>query len=84
MFTVEKVASFGASIRGIKLNRDACKTVAALREVWLEHHVLAFPEQTLSDDDLERFTQYFGGFGRPLHRPHRGPPTRDCHFPPRR
>ena len=65
MFTVEKSGQgFGASIRGIKLNREMpAKTVAALREVWLEHHVLAFPEQTLSDDDLERFTQYFGGFG---------------------
>ena len=65
MFTVEKSGQgFGASIRGIKLNREMpAKTVAALREAWLEHHVLAFPEQTLSDDDLERFTQYFGGFG---------------------
>jgi taurine dioxygenase len=29
----------------------------------LEHHVLAFPEQTLNDDDLERFSRYFGPFG---------------------
>ena len=34
-----------------------------LREVWLEHHVLSFPNQFMSDDDLERFTLYFGSFG---------------------
>ena len=65
MFTVEKSGQgFGASVRGIDLRDElSAETVAALREAWLEHHVLAFPEQDLSDDDLERFTQYFGGFG---------------------
>lgn len=38
-------------------------TVAAIRAAWLEHHVLAFPDQQIDDDDLERFTQYFGPFG---------------------
>ena len=38
-------------------------TVAAIRAAWLEHHVLAFPDQHLSDDDLERFTLRFGPFG---------------------
>jgi taurine dioxygenase len=38
-------------------------TIGAIRAAWLEHHVLAFPDQCLSDDDLERFTQYFGPFG---------------------
>ncbi|WP_293367580.1 TauD/TfdA family dioxygenase [Nevskia sp.] len=54
----------GASVRGVDLAQllDA-ETVAALRAAWLEHHVLAFPDQRLSDDDLERFTQAFGGFG---------------------
>jgi taurine dioxygenase len=37
--------------------------VAEIRAAWLEHHVLAFPDQTLSDDDQERFTVAFGGFG---------------------
>lgn len=39
------------------------QTVAEIRAAWLEHHVLAFPEQPMSDDDLERFTLAFGGFG---------------------
>ena len=37
--------------------------IAEIRAVWLEHHVLAFPAQSLTDDDLERFTLYFGPFG---------------------
>jgi taurine dioxygenase len=54
----------GASVRGVDLSQplDAA-TVAALRAAWLEHQVLAFPDQRLSDDDLERFTQAFGAFG---------------------
>ena len=39
------------------------ETIAAIRRAWLDHLVLAFPDQQLLDDDLERFTQYFGGFG---------------------
>lgn len=38
-------------------------TVSAIRAAWLEHHVLAFPAQLISDDDLERFTLAFGPFG---------------------
>lgn len=54
----------GATVTGIDLSRplDAA-TIAAIRAAWLEHHVLAFPDQDLSDDDLERFTLCFGGFG---------------------
>lgn len=54
----------GAAVTGLDLTQaldDA--TVAAIRAAWLEHHVLSFPGQPMSDDDLERFTEYFGGFG---------------------
>jgi len=34
-----------------------------LRAAWLEHHVVAFPDQPMTTQDLERFTQYFGPFG---------------------
>jgi taurine dioxygenase len=51
-------------VTGIDLTRPLeTATVAAIRAAWLEHHVLAFPDQPLSDDDLERFTTYFGAFG---------------------
>jgi taurine dioxygenase len=54
----------GASVTGIDLRtRIDDATVAAIRTVWLEHHVLAFPDQFLDDDELERFTLLFGPFG---------------------
>ena len=37
--------------------------VGEIRAAWLEHHVLAFPDQPMDDDDLERFTLSFGPFG---------------------
>ena len=56
--------SCGAQVRGVDLSRDlTAGQVAAIRAAWLEHQVLSFPEQELSDDDLERFSQYFGPFG---------------------
>ena len=54
----------GAVVGGLDLSQQlAPGTVAAIRHAWLEHHVLAFPDQSMDDDDLERFTQYFGPFG---------------------
>ncbi len=54
----------GASVTGINLSKPLSENqVKAIRKAWLEHHVLAFPNQDLSDDDLERFTLYFGPFG---------------------
>lgn len=54
----------GARITGVDLTAPLDPAiVAAIRAAWLEHHVLAFPAQFLSDDDLERFTLHFGGFG---------------------
>lgn len=54
----------GARVTGVDLSRPLDPaTVAELRAIWLEHLVLAFPDQTIGDDDLERFTGYFGGFG---------------------
>ena len=54
----------GATVTGIDLAAPLAPTmVADLRALWLDHHVLAFSGQSLSDDDLERFTLAFGGFG---------------------
>lgn len=56
--------SCGAQVRGIDLSLPLSESqVAQLRAAWLQHQVLSFPEQNLSDDDLERFTLYFGQFG---------------------
>lgn len=61
----------GAEVRGVDLRRPLdAETVAAIGAAWADHHVLAFPDQDLSDDDLERFTQAFGVLGDdPYFRP---------------
>lgn len=54
----------GASVRGVDLAAELSNgVVAEIRAAWLDHKVLAFPDQHLSDDDLERFTLSFGPFG---------------------
>ncbi len=54
----------GAEIIGIDLTKDLSDSqISEIRDLWLEHHVLSFPNQTLNDDALERFTLCFGTFG---------------------
>ncbi|MDF1807067.1 TauD/TfdA family dioxygenase [Hyphomonas sp.] len=54
----------GAEIRGVDLSAPLpAEIVAGIRAAWLEHQVLSFPDQSMSDEDLERFTLYFGPFG---------------------
>lgn len=54
----------GATVLGADLGRPLSDgLIADIRAAWLEHHVLAFPDQKMSDDDLERFTLAFGPFG---------------------
>jgi len=62
---IEKTSqACGASVTGLDLSKVLSEdTIAELRAAWLEHHVLVFPEQKLSNQELERFTTYFGDFG---------------------
>ena len=54
----------GARVTGVDLSAALDgETIAAIRAAWLEHHVLAFPDQAMDDDALERFTLAMGGFG---------------------
>lgn len=54
----------GAQVRGVDLSQPISPSLAAeIRSIWLEHQVICFPDQKLSDDDLERFTRAFGPFG---------------------
>ena len=56
--------SCGAAVTGLDLTQPLTSPVVKqIREAWLEHHVLSFPNQKMSDDDLERFSLYFGRFG---------------------
>ena len=57
-------APCGASVQGIDLREAlAPDTVARLRQAWLQHQVLAFPDKALSLEDLERVALHFGPFG---------------------
>lgn len=54
----------GAEVTGVDLTQPlSADSIAAIRSAWLEHHILSFPNQAMNDDDLERFTRYFGDFG---------------------
>jgi taurine dioxygenase len=56
--------SCGASVRGVDLRTDLSdEVVGEIRQAWLDHKVLAFPDQTLADEHLESFTLRFGPFG---------------------
>lgn len=57
-------APCGAKICSIDLRQElATSQVAEIRKAWLDYHVLVFPNQALSIEDLARFSLYFGRFG---------------------
>ena len=59
----------GAEIRGIDLReKPSVETVRAIYQAWLDHLVLIFPGQELSQEDLIRATGFFGEMGA-LSRP---------------
>src|SRR5712692_6270424 len=59
----------GAELRGIDLReKPDDKLVRAIYQAWLDHLVIVFPGQKLSQDDLVRVTGYFGQIGE-LTRP---------------
>ena len=54
----------GAEIRGLDLRTPPDdETVRAIYQAWLDHLVIIFPGQTLSQEDLVRVTGYFGEIG---------------------
>jgi taurine dioxygenase len=60
--TIQTVSSaLGASITGIDLSvvLDADQ-LATIRQAFLDHHLLVFPDQDLSDDDHIRICEIFG------------------------
>jgi taurine dioxygenase len=64
-FTVEPSGqACGALVRGLDLREDFDDdTMAALRATWLQHQVIAFPDQDLTIEQLEEVAQRFGPFG---------------------
>ena len=54
----------GARVRGVDLTRPlTADTVAQLRAIWLQHQVIALPDQRMSVTDLERFALEIGDYG---------------------
>jgi taurine dioxygenase len=67
--TVPLTKYTGAELRGIDLRTKPDEdTIRAIYQAWLDHLVIIFPEQQLSQEDLVRVTGYFGQIGE-LHRP---------------
>lgn len=53
--------ALGAEIRGIDLGRPVdAASFKAVNDAWMEHLVLVFPEQHISDEQHVAFTRYFG------------------------
>ncbi len=55
----------GATVTGVDLSMPLEESVRRqIRRAWVDHHVLAFPDQSLTDEALEAVTLQFGSFGR--------------------
>ena len=76
--TVEpQPTGFGAEIRGVDLTRPVPPSVLAeIKAAWSAHGVVAFPDQALSLEAQEAFTEQMGGFGHdPYVKPMEGHPN---------
>jgi taurine dioxygenase len=72
----------GARVTGIDLRQELDPAqIAQLRRAWLDHIVLVFPGQDISQEDLLRVTGYFGTLGK-LARPAEFRPSGFAHLLP--
>ena len=53
-------AALGAEVQGVDLRSLDDELFAAIHRTWLEHQVLLFRDQSLSDEDLVTFSRCFG------------------------
>jgi len=53
-------AALGAEVQGVDLRALDAESFAAIHQAWLQHQVLLFRDQSLSDDDLVAFSRRFG------------------------
>lgn len=56
-------ASCGATIHGVDLRDLSDSAATEVRNVWLDHLVVAFPDQDLTLDEFEQVALRFGPFG---------------------
>lgn len=68
---------FGAEITGLDLSQPLpAQTLADVKAAWAAHAVVSFPDQPLTLDQLEAFTQQIGPFGEdPYVKPMDGHPN---------
>jgi len=52
--------SVGAEITGIDVRALTSSQVARIKGLFLQHHLLVFPDQHLTDADIQRFAEHFG------------------------
>ncbi len=68
MLVEPSAATLGATVTEIALNNLSDAEFGAIYQAWLEHAVLVFPGQSLTDDEHLEFTRRFGrlemGFNR--------------------
>lgn len=55
--------NFGAAINGVDLSALSTQDITEIRQAWLDHQVIYFPNQPLDHEQLQQFTQSFGDFG---------------------
>src|SRR5215468_1776391 len=60
MKVVATGAALGAEIRGVDVRRMDDRVFSEIHAAWLEHQVLLFRDQRLSDEDLIRFSRRLG------------------------
>ena len=61
---IRQEASCGALIRGVDLKRTlSAAEVVEIRGAWLQHQVVAFPDQGMEIQDIERFASFMGPNG---------------------
>jgi taurine dioxygenase len=53
-------AALGAEVQGVDVRALDDDTFAGIHQAWLDHQVLLFRDQRLSDDDLVTFSRRFG------------------------
>ena len=57
-------APCGAHIRGVDLSKPLTQAeVGEIRAIWLKYQVVAFPDQPMQIEDIERFSSYIGPEG---------------------
>ena len=50
----------GAEVVGVDIPAVSAEDLARIKALFLEHHLLVFPDQALSDADIQRFAEQFG------------------------